>query len=234
MRAAVSFVVFSALCAAVAFGAYMPFPGTLTQATSPLKVGIGHFYVAIQVPPEPKEQSDQTLMFFVGGDSNFNFKGHSPIRVGGALLWTAKDHWLAIGGAKACDDLDIKCKLLWENDADISVEPGDLVFVNVSNIPGKNEAGYEVSVPFKGKTTGFRTAYRLDQERIEGVFVSAHTENVKRRDQFPEGMQNTLRILYSTVLNESKEIPLVWSTGSRTMWGQEFIQKGDVLTFNWQ
>ena len=230
----VSFVAFAALCAAVAYGAYMPFPGTLTQATSELKVGIGHFYVAIQVPPEPKEQSDQTLMFFVGGDTNFNFRGRSTIRCGGALMWTAKDHWVAIAGAKVCDDLDTKCNMDWQNDAEINVEPGDLVFVNVSNIPGKNEAGYEVSVPFKGKTTGFLTSYSLDQERIKGVFVSAHAENEKRRDQFPEGMQNTVKILYSTVLNEAKEIPLVWSTGSRTMWGQEFIQKGNILTFNWQ
>lgn len=230
----VSFVAFAALCAAVAYGAYMPFPGTLTQATSELKVGIGHFYVAIQVPPEPKEQSDQTLMFFVGGDTNFNFRGFSTISCGGALMWTAKDHWVAIAGAKACDDLDTKCNLDWQNDAEISVEPGDLVFVNVSNIPGKNEAGYEVLAPFKGKTTGFQTSYPLYQERIKGVFVSAHAVKANRREQFPEGMQNTVKILYSTVLNEAKEIPLVWSTGSRTMWGQEFIQKGDILTFNWQ
>ena len=64
-----------ALCAAVAYGdEYFTYPFRLTRASSYLedKVGLGHFRVQVQVPPEPKEQGDQTIIFFTGALGSYS------------------------------------------------------------------------------------------------------------------------------------------------------------------
>lgn len=197
---------------------------------------IGHFDVLLEVPPEPSYDNKKIIMFFVGVDTNRNFRGFSTIRAGAVLLWTPERHWRAIAGDKSCSDSPLvdDCKLVWENEATLQVEPGDIVFLNVSTLPGNKVAGYEVSLPFKGKTTGFRDAYYIDQERVIGVFASAHGEGIYWPENFPNGTTNVARVLYTAAANPTAELPLVWKMTGKNKWGQQFVQNGNVLTFNWQ
>ena len=214
----------------------MPYPDQVHWAWSTLSVPLGHFDVLLEVPPEPSYQEKKKIMFFVGADTNYNFRGFSTISAGVMLLWTPKDRWLAIAGTKSCSDNPLvdDCKLVWENEAELNVVPGDIVFLNISTLPGNHVAGYEVSLPFKGKTTGFRTAYPIDQERFVGVVASAHGEGIYWPENFPNGTTNVARVLYTTAADPTTELPLTWKCNGKNKWGQQFVQNGNVLSFNWQ
>lgn len=233
MRAGV-LVAIAALCAAVAYADYMDFPRTILEAWSDLKTPIGHFYAELQVPPEPKDQSKQTVAYFVSANMNFSFHGTAQVRTGMVLMWDAKNHWRAIAGVKSCDSVGRNCFLSWENDAALAAEPGDVVFLNVSNVPGKGYAGYEVSLPFKAMTTGFRAGSPVDQDRFIGVLVTVNVVDVFRIDQFPAGTTNLLKMMYTTAANSTTEIPLDWKFNGQNKWGQQFVQKGNILSLNWQ
>lgn len=226
----------AALCVAVAHAGYMPYPSEVTVARSTLNAHIGHFSVLLQVPPEPSYQDKKKIMFSVGVDCNYNFRGVSTIRAGVMLLWEPDNHWRAIAGTKSCSDNPLvdNCKLVWINEASMNVEPGDILFLNISDVPGKGIAGYEVTLPFKGKTTGFRTEYSISQERVIGVYASAHGEGIYWPENFPTGKTDVARVLYSAAPNSSTELPLKWTTYGKNKWGQQFVQNGNVLSFNWQ
>ena len=226
----------AALCVAVAHAGYMPYPNQVTWAYSSLDVPLGHFDVLLEVPPEPPYQDKKKIMFFVGADSRRGFRGVATISAGAMLLWTPEKRWRAIAGTKSCsgNPLVDDCQLVWENEAQLDVQPGDIVFLNISTLPGNKAAGFEVSLPFKSKTTGFRTAYALDQERFSGVMASAHGEGIYWPENFPNGTTNVARVLYTTAVNPTTEIPLKWTTYGKNKWGQEFVQNDNVLTFNWQ
>ena len=226
----------AALCVAVAHAGYMPYPKQVHWAWSTLNAPIGHFDMLLEVPPEPPYQDKKLIMFFVGVDTNRNFRGFSTISAGAVLLWTPERHWRAMAGDKSCSDNPLvdDCQLVWENEATLDVVPGDIVFLNVSTLPGNKYAGYEVSLPFKGKTTGFRTAYPITQERVTDVFVSAHGEGIYWPENFPNGTTNVARVLYTTAADPTTELPLTWKSNGKNKWGQQFVQNGNVLSFNWQ
>lgn len=234
MRAFSVFAI-AALCVAVAYGMSIPYPDAVLEASSELKTPIGHFYAELQVPPEPKDISKQTLVYFVGASMSYMFRGRGPVRGGMALMWDAQNHWRAMAAAKVCNGfLNDDCTLSWENEAVLAAEPGDVVFLNISNVPGKDFAGYEVSLPFKAQTTGFRTGLWIDQSRFNGISVTVNAVGVTWANQFPVGTTNLLKILYRTAANATVELPLNWKTDGKNKWGQEFVQKGNILTFNWQ
>ena len=179
----VAFVVATvvALCAAVAYGdEHFDYPFRLARASSYLEgqVGLGHFRVQVQVPPEPKEQSDQTIVFFTGALGSISSVSYDFTNSGLALIWNAKHHWIASAGTVGCQPPGTSCDFVSLHGADLKVEPGDLVMLNVTDIPKKYVVGYEVSVPFKGLTTGVRTDFMLNQLYITGVFTEINTINV--------------------------------------------------------
>ena len=226
-----------ALCAAVAYGdEHFDYPFRLVGARSYLedKAGLGHFRVQVQVPPEPKEQSDQTIVFFTGALGSTSSISYAFTNSGLALIWNAKHRWIASAGTVGCQPPGTFCDFVSLHGADLKVEPGDLVMLNVTNIPKKYVVGYEVSVPYKGLTTGVRTDFMLNQLYILGVFTEINAINVTRREQFPAGETRMLKIGYSTAVNEAKEIPLTWDISRPSQWDQKFVQQGDWLSLNWQ
>ena len=114
------------------------------------------------------------------------------------------------------------------------MEPGDLVFLNVTNLPKQYVVGYEVSVPYKRLTTGVLTDNLLNQLYILGVFTEINAINVTSRDQFPAGETRMLKMGYSAAVNEAKEIPLTWDISRPSDFDQKFVQQGDWLNLNWQ
>ena len=236
MRAFVAVAVV-ALCAAVAFGdEHFDYPFRLVRAKRYLegKVGLGHFRVQVQVPPEPKDQSDQTVIFFTGALGGSSSITYEITNSGLALIWNAKHRWIASAGSVGCHPSSIECDYLSLNGADLKVEPGDIVFLNVTNLPKKYVVGYEVSVPYKGLTTGVCWDFMLRQLNLLGVFTEVNAINVTRREQFPTGETRVLKMGFSTAADEAKEIPLTWELGQASKWGQNFVQQGDWLNFNWQ
>ena len=233
---AISIFVFAALCAAVAHSEYMEYPNELTRAMShiPAGDGIGRFYANLQVPPEPKEQSTQMLMYFAGALGSMNVKTLWPVKSGVALIWNAKHRWIASAGSEMCEPNGNNCVFVSEDGADLKVEPGDMVLLNMTNVPKRKSLGYEVSVPSKGLTTGFRTRDMILQRDITHVFASVNTGNLTRREQFPTGETRMLKTVFTTAAHPQQEMPLVWSLRPATMWGQEFKQQGELLIFNWQ
>ena len=233
MRGFVAIAV-AALCAAVAYAEYVPYPNSILEAWSDLNMPIGHFYVELQVPPEPKDQSNQKVVYFVSANMNYMFHGHATVRAGLVLMWDVENHWRAIAGGKSCDSTGSNCRLSWADDAALAAEPGDIVFLNVSNVPSKGIAGYEVSLPFKAQTTGFRMSYPIEQDRFIGMLVTVNAASVSWANHFPVGTTNLLKMMYTTAANSTTEIPLDWRFNGQNKWGQQFVQKGNILSMNWQ
>ena len=112
MRAFVAVAVV-ALCAAVAFGdEHFDYPFRLVRAKRYLegKVGLGHFRVQVQVPPEPKDQSDQTIVFFTGALGGSSSITYEITNSGLALIWNAKHRWIALVGSVGCQPSTVLCK----------------------------------------------------------------------------------------------------------------------------
>ena len=235
MRATVAIAV-AVLCAAVAHGIDMNYPDELTKAYSLLPDGarLGRFLLQVQVPQEPKEQTRQTLVFVIGawGDSTPGVR--SPILSGLALIWNAQNHWIASAGSVFCDPTAQGCDFHSTPGADLKVETGNVVMLNITDLKKNNAMGYEVSGPAKRTTTGIVTSGMLDQTKIMGVYTAASEYGVDRPDQFPAAKMMVLNIGYSAAADPKKDIPLKWETGRASDWGQEFVQQGDWLDFNWQ
>ena len=197
--------------------------------------GLGHFRVQLQVPPEPNVKSDQTLVLLVGTMGMTSPISASQIRAGMALIWNAEHRWMASAGSVMCQPHGADCHFISIYDeSDLKVEPGDVVVLNITNIPKKYVVGYEVSVPDKGMTTGVRTQLMIRQPDIVGVGADLRAENVTRHEQLPYGETRILKTGYSAAINEAKEIPLTWKPYKPSTWGQKFTQDGDRLIINWQ
>ena len=232
----VGFVV--ALCAAVAYGdiGRFDYPYKVASAWSylPYRTYLGHFRAQLQVPPEPTEQSNQMIVYFIGALGNLTVEDYDNIKSGMALIWTPKDHWVATVGCVYCQVGLITCDFTEAPKAALSVEPGDLVVLNITDLPSKYIVGYEISVPYKGLSTGIVRGLLLGRYQIRGVFADAGQIDVKNREQLPKGETRMLKIGYSANINPEKEIPLEWITSSSSEWDQKFVQQGDWLNVNWQ
>lgn len=235
MRASVAIAVV-ALCAAVAHGLNMNYPDELTKAYSqlPNHVHVGRFLVQVQVPPEPGNQSRQTIVFFIGAWGNPTSGGRSMTLSGLALTWSAKSHWIASAGTVFCDPTKGTCDFVSAPKADLRVDPANLVMLNITNLQRQGMMGYEVSVPSKKVTTGMITEQVLDESKTVGVYAAAAASNVDNLDKFPYSKTLVLNLAYSASVNPSKDIPLKWEISDRSRWGQKFTQQGDWLEFNWQ
>ena len=227
-----------ALCAAVAYGdlGRFDYPHDTVQAWSflPYRTFLGHFRAQLQVPPEPKEQGDQMIIYFTGALGNESTLEREMTKSGMALIWTAKDHWIATLGSLICEPGLIFCDFIPLPKAELSVEPGDLVVLNITDLPSKYNVGYEISVPFKGLSTGTVTGYTLGEREILGVFAEAGQIDLKSLDQFPKGETRMLKIAYSANTSPEKEIPLTWKSLHPSKFDQRFVQQGDWLILNWQ
>ena len=124
---------------------------------------------------------------------DYNFRGFGVVRAGMAMVWDAQNHWRVIAAAKACSSTGYPCKLVWEDGAALSAVPGDLVFLNVTRIPGQPYAGYEVSLPYKELKTGFSTAYPLEQARITGTFGDVYEFDVDDCEKLPSAPATSSR-----------------------------------------
>ena len=237
MRAGV-LVAFVALCAAVAYGdiSRIDYPYKVASAWSylPYRTYLGHFRAQLQVPPEPKEQSNQTIVYFTGALGNLTIDDYDRVKSGMALIWTSKDHWVATVGSLMCEPGLVSCNFVETSKGTLSVEPGDLVVLNITDLPSEFIVGYEISVPYKGLSTGTIAGFTLGRYQIRGVFAEAGQVDVKNREQLPKGETRMLKIGYSANINPEKEIPLKWSTSSLSEWDQKFVQQGDWLNVNWQ
>ena len=227
------------LCAGVACagGQYFEYPYELTRAASYIDrdAGLGHFRAHVLVPPEPKEQADQTVIFFAGAIAKSSQYGGDTIRSGLALIWNAEHRWLASVGSVSCTSpYGVDCHYLSVDGWDLKVEPGDLVMLNITNLPKKYVIGYEVSVPFKGTTTGEQWKLMIDQPEVNGVGAEILAINLTSREQFPTGETRLLKTAYSAAINEAKEIPLTWKIFEPSKYGQKFRQENDRLVINWQ
>lgn len=228
-----------ALCAGVACagGQYFKWPSPMTSANSFIDrdAGLGHFRVQLQVPPEPNVKSDQTLVLLVGTMGMTSPISASQIRAGMALIWNAEHRWLASVGSVSCTSpYGVDCRYLSLDGWDLKVEPGDLVMLNITNLPKKYVIGYEVSVPFKGTTTGEQWKLMIDQPEVTGVGAEIVAINLTSREQFPTGETRLLKTAYSAAINEAKEIPLTWKIYEPSKYGQKFRQENDWLVINWQ
>ena len=227
-----------ALCAAVAYGdlGRFHYPYELVEAWTylPYRTFLGHFRAQVQVPPEPKEQSDQTIIYFMGALGNETIEEREMVKTGLALIWTAKDHWVATLGSVNCETGVTNCDFTPLPKTELSVEPGDLVFLNITDLPKKYVVGYEISVPFKGLSTGTVTWYTLGEREILGVFAAISEINLKSLDQFPRGETKMLKIAYSANVSPDKELPLTWKSPYPSKFDQKFVQQNDWLILNWQ
>ena len=186
------------------------------------------------MPPEPTEQSNQLIVYFIGALGNETIEEREMTKSGMALVWTPKEHWVATVGGLMCEPGLVFCDFIETPKAALSVEPGDLVVLNITDLPSKYNVGYEISVPYKGLSTGTVTGFTLGQYEIRGVFAEAGQVDVKNREQLPKGETRMLKIAYSANINPEKEIPLQWKTSSLSEWDQKFVQQGDWLNVNWQ
>ena len=205
-----------ALCAGVACagGQYFEYPYELTRAASYIDrdAGLGHFRAHVLVPPEPKEQADQTVIFFAGAIANPSQYGGDTTRSGLALIWNAEHRWLASVGSVSCTSpYGVDCHYLSVDGWDLKVEPGDLVMLNITNLQRQGMMGYEVSVPSKKVTTGMITEQVLDESKTVGVYAAAAASNVDNLDKFPYSKTLVLNLAYSASVNPSKDIPLTVS-----------------------
>ena len=235
MRAFVGIAV-AVLCAVVAHGFYFEYPDEFTKAYSLLPNGaqIGHFRALLQVPPVPKYQKEQTVVFFVGAWGNQTYSSRYIPLSGLALVWTAGRNWVAATGSVNCLPAINVCEVSTAMSTDLNVEPGDVVVLNVTDLQSQSVVGYEVSVPNKGLKSGMITKGMLTRFNIEGVYVAAGASGVWDYAQLPADDTKLLKMGYSTSANPTKEIPLKWEVGEKSSWMQKFTQEGDWLSFNWQ
>ena len=227
-----------ALCAVVAYAdiGRFDYPYKVASARSylPYRTYLGHFRAQLQVPPEPTEQSNQLIVYFIGALGNETVEEYDMTKSGMALIWTPKEHWVATVGCLYCKVGLVFCDFTEAPKAALSVEPGDLVVLNITDLPSKYIVGYELSVPYKGLSTGIVRGLLLGRYQIRGVFAEAGQVDVKNREQLPKGETRMLKIGYSANINPEKEIPLEWRTFSLSEWDQKFVQQGDWLNVNWQ
>ena len=227
-----------ALCAAVAYGDIgrfdYPYKNAKAWSSLPYRTFLGHFRAQLQVPPEPKEQGDQMIVYFMGARGNETIEDYDRVKSGMALIWTAKEHWVATLGSVFCEVGLVTCDFTELPNVALSVEPGDLVVLNITDLPSKYNVGYEISVPFKGLSTGTVTGFMLGQRMILGAFAEAGQIDVKSLGQLPAGETRMLKIGYSANIEPEKEIPLKWNTYSLSDFDQKFVQQGDWLNLNWQ
>ena len=159
-----------ALCAAVAYGdiGRFDYPYKVASARSylPYRTYLGHFRAQLQVPPEPTEQSNQLIVNFIGALGNETIEEREMTKSGMALVWTPKEHWVATVGGLMCEPGLVFCDFIETPKAALSVEPGDLVVLNITDLPSKYNVGYEISVPYKGLSTGTVTGFTLGQYEI--------------------------------------------------------------------
>lgn len=234
MRAFVGIAVV-ALCAVAAHALYFEYADELTKAYSLLPDGaqLGHFRALLQVPPEPKLDKDQTVIFFVGAWGN-QTQGSSWIMLSGmGLVWKSR-HWVAAAGSIVCRPAINVCEFSSPMSTDLKVETGDVVVLNVTDLQKQSVVGYEVSVPNKGLSSGTVTKETLNQRSIVGVYVAAAASGVWDYALFPDGNTKVLKVGYSMSMNPAKEVPLKWEVGEKSSWMQKFTQDGDYLNFNWQ
>lgn len=235
MRAIVGIAVVVAVCAVAAHGLYFEYPDELTKAYSLLPDGaqLGHFRALLQVPPEPKVDKDQTVIFVVGAWGNQTHDNSWYMLSGMALVWNSK-HWTAAAGTIDCHPAIAVCEFSTPWSTDLKVETGDVVVLNVTDLQEQSVMGYEVSVPNKGLKSGTITKGTLNQKSIAGVYVAAAAQGVWDYALFPDGNTKVLKVGYSMSMNPTKEVPLKWEAGERSRWMQKFTQEGDYLNFNWQ
>lgn len=209
-------------------------PNVHVRATLDAPIGVGRFQAFVQVPTEPVRKGKQTLVYHMGVMQDYNFHGFGVVRAGMAMVWDAQNHWRVIAAAKACSSTGYPCKLVWEDGAALSAVPGDLVFLNVTRIPGQPYAGYEVSLPYKELKTGFSTAYPLEQARITGTFGDVYEFDVDDCEKLPLGTSNILQVSY-TAANDTKEVPLRWYVGNLGSCLEGFIAlDSPLIRFYWR
>ena len=208
-------------------------PDVYVRADLDERVGVGRFQAFVQVPTEPVRKGKQTIVYHMGVAQDRNFRGFGVVRAGVAMVWDAQNHWRVIAAAKACSSTGYPCKLLWEDDAVLRAEPGDLVFLNVTGVPGQPYAGYEVSLPYKTQKTVFSTAYPLEQTRVTGTFGDVYELNVDNCDKLPTGTSNILQVAYTSA-NNTKEIPLRWFVGNLGYCLEGFVAiDSPLIRFYW-
>ena len=228
------FVAFAVLCAAVAYAGYVPYPNSILEAWSDLNMPIGHFYAELQVPPEPKDQSNQKVVYFVSANMNYMFHGHATVRAGLVLMWDVENHWRAIAGGKSCDSTGSNCRLSWADDAALAAEPGDIVFLNVSGVAGQSIAYMEAELPLKNQTSGIAKTLPIPQSRVVGVFASVHASGVgscmNTMPRYDTWMQ---RVSFTAAMNREKELPLNWNITKPGSCGEKFTHYATQLNIRW-
>lgn len=238
MKAQSAVVVVLGVFAALALAGQLPLkkidPDVHVRADLNERIGVGRFQAFVQVPVEPARKGKQTLVYHMGVAHDYNFRGFAVVRAGMAMVWDAQNHWRVMAAAKVCSSTGYPCKLMWEDDAVLSAEPGDLVFLNVTHVPGQPYAGYEVALPYKEKKTVFSTAYPLEQARVTGTFGDVYEFNVDDCDKLPTGTSNILQVMY-TAVNDTKEVPLRWFVGNLGSCLEGFVAvDSPLIRFYWQ
>ena len=222
------------LCAATVTNAGVErVPVLATTAKSALVHGtaIGKYQVLTLVPEEPRAELE-ALMFFTGVDLDDQWGIWEPAQSGLAVKWDPQHRWRAMPAQIVCKPSE--CSLSYDDTHVLSVVPGDIVFLNVSGMPGQQFAYMEAELPLKNQTSGRAETLPIPQSRVVGVFASVHATGVGSCvNTMPRHDTWMQQVSYTAAMNREKELPLNWNITKPGSCGERFTHYATQLNIRW-